>query len=231
MGVQHFSLDSLNVSQLHEQVYALLKAEILKGSFTPGQRLSISAISRTLGISVTPVRDALQRLDGDGLVNVVPRRGTFVSDLSRQAVREVFQIRRIFECASAEKLAEAPHQVIQEMQAVAAEESSLRDGEKFTDYLRHIDLDEKLHQLIIALLENDKISEVYDELRWPLQVTRGLLGTNYRRASRVVAEHSAMVQAFVQRDAAEAKVAILAHLDSAEAYLLDHIGEVKQLGK
>jgi DNA-binding GntR family transcriptional regulator len=223
MGIENLSLDSLNVSQLHEQVYALLKEEILKGSFVPGQRLSINVISKSLGISVTPVRDALQHLDADGLVDIIPRRGTFVSDLSQKAVKEIFQIRRILECASADKLAEAPQQVIENIQAVANEESLLREGDQFRDYLRHIDLDEKLHQLIVGLLNNARLSEIHDELRWPLQVTRGLLSTNYRRAARVVAEHAAIVQAFVERDEPKAKRAILAHLESAEAYLLNHI--------
>ncbi len=225
MGIENLSLDSLNVSQLHQQVYARLKEEILKGSFVPGQRLSINAISKCLGISVTPVRDALRRLEADGLANIIPRRGTFVSELSQKAVKDIFQIRRIFECASADKLAEAPQQVIENMQAVANEESLLREGDQFRDYRRQIDLDEKLHQLIVGLLNNARISEIHDELRWPLQVTRGLLSTSYRRAARLVVEHAAIVQAFVERDVPKAERAILAHLESAEAYLLNYIAK------
>jgi DNA-binding GntR family transcriptional regulator len=214
---------SLTVNQLHEQVYELLKQQILKGTLQPGMRLSLTAIAERLGISETPVRDALQHLNSDGLVEVIPRRGTFVSKVSVQNVRDVFQARRILESAAAERLSDAPAEAIQCLKVIADKMGALRDGERFRDYERYIKLDEEFHQCIIGLLGNQLVSELYEKLRWPVAVVRGLGHSRYQRAQKTVAEHVAIAQAFARRDVEQAKQLIQQHLDAAEADLLRRV--------
>ena len=223
MELDHLSASTLNLSQLNQQVYELLKERILTGAFGPGQRLSISAIARQLDVSVTPVRDALRRLAADGLVTMLPRRGTFVSEFTRRTVREIFQARRIIEAASAEKLDRASDQTIRRMEEIVDMQDSLRDGTGFTDYETHITVDTEFHRHIVDLLGNERIAKFYEELRWPMQVTRGLFYTNSLRADRTVREHGAIVNAMKEKDVKELKKAILDHLDNTEANLLQHM--------
>lgn len=223
MELEQLSASSLNLSQLNDQVYELLKEQILTGTFTPGQRLSINAIAKQLDVSVTPVRDALRRLAGDGLVTMVPRRGTFAAEFNSQVVRETFQARRIIEGASAERTDRISDQVIRRMGEIVDQQESLRDGTRFVDYERHITLETEFHGHIVDLLGNERISRFYGELRWPMQLIRGLFYTDSVRAHRTVTEHRAIVQAMKEKDAEKLKRAILDHLNNVEADLQQHI--------
>ncbi|HOG47610.1 MAG TPA: GntR family transcriptional regulator, partial [Anaerolineae bacterium] len=82
-----------SIGRLSDRIYAILKGKILQGSLPPDEHLPLEQIARNLGVSTTPVRDALNLLAADGLVEWIPRRGAFVTKLSLQTVEEVFQIR------------------------------------------------------------------------------------------------------------------------------------------
>jgi DNA-binding GntR family transcriptional regulator len=214
---------SLNVSQLNEQVYEILKGEILSGSLASGERLSVEDISGRLGVSPTPVRDAIRSLSSEGLVQVSPRRGTFVTEFSRADVREVFECRRLIECAAADRLPHAPEADLRAMRELVDEMSSLVQGDLFSDYPRFIRLDAQLHNTIVGLLQNRRLSDFYEKLRWPVQVVLALSQSSYQRAGPTLAEHHAVVQAFERREAALARRLLDQHLTNAEADLLQRM--------
>jgi DNA-binding GntR family transcriptional regulator len=93
MDFEELTTPSLQANSLGKQIYEILKDQIIKGVLKPGERLVVSDLAAHLGVSVTPLRDALRRLSGDGWVEIVPRRGTFVSECTRETVREVFRAR------------------------------------------------------------------------------------------------------------------------------------------
>src|ERR671910_21049 len=88
------------------QVYASLRGAIVRGDLEPGQQLSENALATELGVSRTPVREALSRLRDERLVEVVPQLGTFVSRISPQAVGDAQFIRESLECAAVRRAAE-----------------------------------------------------------------------------------------------------------------------------
>jgi DNA-binding GntR family transcriptional regulator len=211
---------ALNHGRLSEQVYERLKDAIIDGVFTPGERLSVQELAEYFQISTTPVRDALKLLETDKLVEVIPRRGTYVSRFDRGAIRETYQIRRIIECACVEDLENAPGQIVQQLVEVAQEIEDLQEEEKFRDYGRYIKLDSKFHNLLVGLLQNERLSELYQTLRWPGQVMRGLSHAGYQRAAQTAREHKAIAQAVAERKVAKAQQAISEHLREAERDLL-----------
>lgn len=216
-------------SQLNEQVYDLLKTEILGGSLRSGERLSITDLSRRLGISATPVRDALRKLETDGLVSVVPRSGTFVSEFTSHHVQEVFQSRQIIECAAIDRLSTCGPELIQHMREILAQEQSLVDSYLVSDQQRRLALDDEFHHCIVGMLDNSLIACFYQELRWPIQVTRGLFNSSHSRAREKVREHQAILHALDRVDAALAKRLLQQHLHNAESHLLSSMSaaEVK----
>jgi DNA-binding GntR family transcriptional regulator len=220
MGILRESARSLTFSHLSEQIYVLLKSEILEGELVSGTQLSSSALARELGVSITPVRDALRQLDREGLVNVIPRRGTFVAGLSRKDVREIFQIRRILELAAAEELLSAPESFVQEMERIQQETEQLVTGNEFSDQDRYAALDMDFHQHLVDLLGNERVSQLHRELRWSVRVARILHAAHLQRASQTTAEHAAIVAAVKARKVACLSVAIRTHLDQSESNLL-----------
>ena len=87
-------IDQIGLSQ---QIYARLKSAILSGAFAFGERLSTEELAQHFEVSVMPVRDAMKLLEADGLVQITPRRGVFVTEVKVETVKEIFQIRRIIE--------------------------------------------------------------------------------------------------------------------------------------
>jgi len=218
------ALPAVNQIQLYEQAYELVREAILRGRFKPGQRLSADQLAKNLGVSQTPVRAALTRLEGDGLVEILPRRGTFVARFTEKDVREVFQLRRMIECAGLERLDRLPDRAIERMEQIVAESAALVDGQRFLDYSRYIQLDAEFHRLIVGLLENERASALYQGLRWPVQIMRGLSASQYQRSLDTVAEHSELLAALKERDAGRAKGILLRHLDNSEADLVRRLG-------
>ena len=90
---------------LRDEVYDLLRERILSLRYPPNFRFDLSALEEQLGISRTPLKEAMQRLEAEGLVDIRPRRGTFVTGFDPQDIAESYDVRRVIECAAAETLA------------------------------------------------------------------------------------------------------------------------------
>ena len=216
----------LNRSPLGEQIYDLLRATILSGEFAPGQRLSPNELSERFQVSVTPIRDALRRLEADGLAEVRPRRGTFVFQFTAQDVRDVFESRRIIEQAAAEKLSIASEAISQQMSTLLDAMAVLIDGENVSDYPRYLELDKEFHTYIVEILQNRRLTEFYHGLRAYTYVARVLVPAAERRLPQTHEEHCKILEAFQQRDVARAKQAIAIHLDNAADDILHRIAPV-----
>jgi len=216
----------VNTAQLYQQVYDHLRDEIIRGVYRPGQRVAVEQLASELGVSQTPVRAALSRLESDGLVEILPRKGTFVTVTTAEEVCEVFQLRRIIECASLDSLGALSEELIREFDKVVVESAALVVGQRFLDYARYLHLDVEFHHLIVSLLWNQRASALYQTLRWPVQVMLALVGSDNQRSTATVAEHSEIVAALKERDAAKAKEALLRHLDNSESDLLSRLARV-----
>src|SRR4051794_31633183 len=98
-------LAAIDQNGLSRQVYTRLKNAILNGTFAQGERLSTEELAKHFEVSIMPVRDALKLLEADGLVQIMPRRGVFVSEVNAKTVQEIFHIRKIIERGAVENLA------------------------------------------------------------------------------------------------------------------------------
>jgi GntR family transcriptional regulator, rspAB operon transcriptional repressor len=208
---------------LSERVYTSLKEAIMDGKFPPGERLSPEELAKHFEVSITPVRDALKRLEGDALVEVVPRQGVFVSQFSRAAIKELFDIRHLIEQGCIEGVSELSDAKLQEIVSIMEEMESLSDGAIFHDYAHFIELDSRFHAFLVAMRGNSRLIELYEELQWPIQVVRGLSHSNYHRADQTIMEHRAIVAALLRRDVAEAQAKVAIHLNNAREDLLRHV--------
>ena len=100
-GVQ--SLPQLSHANINQKVYEILRDRILSKQFAPGQRLNVRAIGAQLGVSRTPLKDALNRLAAEGLVEIRPRSGTYVTAPSLADIEELLDVRRLLEVYAIEK--------------------------------------------------------------------------------------------------------------------------------
>ena len=208
---------------LSDRVYQALRGEILSGKLVPGQRLALEEFAQRFGISITPIRDAIRLLAGDGLVELYPRRGAFVFQPSSSLVEELFQIREILECAAVDCIVERGAETLPEIRALVERIASTRAGESHSDYLAYISLDERFHQLLIDSMGNRKLSEIYSGLRGHAVVTMAQYTAADHRASSTLQEHESIVAALEARDSEAAMAAVRAHLRNAKAETLQKL--------
>jgi DNA-binding GntR family transcriptional regulator len=204
---------------LTEQTYRVLRDQILKRQTKPGEKLSVEEIASALGVSRTPVVNALKLLEADGLVEILPRKGTFVTKITARDVIELFDVRlmieiyaaeQIFKRGKVEELLADIHEPLAQMQAAISEES-------YIDYDTYIESDRDLHAQLVKEVGNQRLSSIYADLNIHMQVARAHYLNTVENAEQAQVEHEAMVNALANRD-----------VESLKRALTDHITHVKE---
>jgi DNA-binding GntR family transcriptional regulator len=203
---------------LRDVVHARLRAAILAGELAGNARLSERAIALGLGISTTPVKEALRRLESEGLVVTMPRRGTFVSSFTVERIAEMAQIRMALECVSA-RLAAAKATTTQ-IRRLERQLGEMRRLTEKSDGEALIGANEAFHDQIHTIASNPYLSQLVLILRaYDLAARRRILARKDELA-RALAEHQAILAAIRARDSDAAEAAMRAHV-ARSAGLLD----------
>ncbi len=208
---------------LSDRVYQVLRHDILSGKFAPGQKLPLEEFAQYFRVSITPVRDALRLLAADGLVELFPRRGAFVTQSSARGVEEVYQVREIIECAAVDFVVQKGCSAIDELQSLMDRIAATNVGETHSDYLAYIQLDHKFHQFIVDCVGNRHLSEVFSNLRSHTMVMHALYSAPDQRATGTFQEHESILTALRAGDANEARAAVSEHLRNARAEVLQRL--------
>jgi DNA-binding GntR family transcriptional regulator len=192
------------------QVYAALRQAIVRGELEPGQQLSENVLAANLGVSRTPIREALARLRDDRLVEIVPQLGTFVSRISPQAVADAQFIREALECAAVRRAAELSGE-----DDIAKLEENLDSQERAgeaDDLDAFYALDDGFHRTLCDLSGHLAVWAVSERAKSHLNRVRRLsLGQpNYLR--EMIDEHRAVVAALSDQDPDAAEDLLRHHL-------------------
>jgi DNA-binding GntR family transcriptional regulator len=202
-------------AQLERRVYEQLRDEILSGTLTTGAQLVEARIATDLGVSKTPVREALIRLQRDGLVEIEPYRGARVIEPAEVDVREILELRILLECHIARDLANRrPPDVLDSLERTI--EECRRALQARDDARAHSALTE-FSDVMAEACGNKRLGKALDELRSVLLL---IANTSLRRPGREaqsLAEHEQLLAAIRAGDAEAAAAATEAHIRSIEA--------------
>ncbi|MEZ5864938.1 MAG: GntR family transcriptional regulator [Geminicoccaceae bacterium] len=209
--------DGARAPMLRERAVTAFKERLFRGDLRPGQFLSQRELTLFLGLPLAPVRDAVRRLESEGLVRVIPQRGIAVAEVSLQFVRESFELRKALETWSVRRFAETGpvallDALIQEVRALEAEVAKGLTPERRG---RAILLDRRLHETIVVSLENQLLAEATRQTFDKIQLVRLVHPVTPDRLRRAFGEHLAILDALRRRDGEQAAAAMDAHLDSA----------------
>jgi DNA-binding GntR family transcriptional regulator len=201
---------------LRDRAYHAIRAAILEGDLRPGSAISEAERAENLGVSRTPIREALQLLAREGLVEVFPKRGTLVARLSARDVRESFELREAIEAAAARLAAQRRTKAeLGEMKAALRRQ---RNRPRDDGYLSAADF----HRIVVAAAHNHYLLEAFDS-------TAGRIDLASRMAARVAtdyapdATHEAVLAAIEAGDAESAERAMHAHLHHHASSLLEEL--------
>jgi DNA-binding GntR family transcriptional regulator len=202
---------------LTQTVYKLLRTKIANHDYAPGERLQLDTLATQLGVSRTPVRDALNQLAAEGLVEIRPRRGTFVAQVDRQTVAELYQMRLMIDTSVGKLLArQLTPQQIRTLARLLDRLAKLVDGDTYVDYGAYLERDRAFHSAIVRLLGNARLTALYEEINLPLWLVRAQQDAGAPRDARgSLAEHEAVLQALAARDPLAAAEAMAAHIESS----------------
>ena len=206
---------------VREAAYERLKRRILEGVLRPGARLSEPALAQALGVSRTPVREALQRLSQEGLVELRPGRGARVRVLSPREVEEVYEVRALIEGEAAARAAGRCDEAGLHRLEAALDALETADPD---DYAAQIAADERFHALLVAASGNRVLEQVFHDLDAALALTRQF-SRDLNQTPETRAQHRAIVAAIRAGDAAAARAAAEAHVQAFKATVARRIQE------
>ncbi len=205
-------------AKLSEQALEQIRARIVDGTLALGEAISETSLAQALNVSKTPVREALQELKREGLVQIFPKRGTFVFEASPDLVRELSDFRLVLETAALERaMASAWGRLVDHLEPIVAEMTTAIADDDLPSYRR---LDAALHRGIIAHCGNAFLQDAHAAIEFRVQALRTRLSTAAENNDRTMGEHQALIAAIAARDAARA-LEILRHhiLQTRESYL------------
>ena len=213
--IEHANLSLVN------QAYKELKRILLEHQIPQGGKLNEGELAAALGISRTPVREAINRLAKEGLVEIFPQRGAFVIRFSEEDVNELFLIRENLEGLAAYLAAEKMTGT--DLARLESCVEGFREPYSKKDIQRYAREDFKFHQTIIKLSDarrlTNLISTLYDHIRIFRLTTMGL--SNQMKVS--LAEHERLIEAFRSKDAAEAERLMRRHIRHVRHGVMENI--------
>lgn len=195
-----------------DRVVELLRDLLTNGELQPGERIREASLATRLGMSRSPVREALQRLTNEGLIELLPRRGAFVKAIRDTELRELFEVREALESqaaylasmrATTDELAELANLLEESRRRIAAHDPNAYSGE----------LD--FHWRIGELAGNSKLLEKLREIQLQVRLARTLSAADPKRALGALGEHRIIVAAMQGRDHVGALNAMRDHIRSS----------------
>ena len=210
---------------LGQYVFENLKIAIIKGDIPTGGRLIESRLAETLGISRTPVREAIHKLEREGYLQKLPRGGFRIPGLSREDVEETFGIRSILESYAA-RLAAVKHGKAD----LGPLEKKIRIYQKHLDagdLAALPDINTEFHDLLYALSRSPKLIQMINNLRDQIYRYRQLILREERMARMSNDDHKDMLQRIRQRDAQGVERLVREHLERGRKAVLALYDELR----
>lgn len=223
MNVNFDKLEIRNYKPLGEVVFEYLRNAILAGELKPGERLMEVTIADQLGVSRTPVREAIRKLEKESFVIMIPRKGAYVADLTKKDILEVLEIRKELEGFAAYLAAER--------MSLSEKESLGRVVEKFNESLLNMDKknmiesDNEFHSLIFEATKNQRLINIIYDLHDQFQRFRLIYFNEFNNYKEIQASHKRIFDAIIKQDGGEARVEAENHVESIRSLVNKWIAE------
>lgn len=206
---------------LRELVLEAIREAIINGSLKPRERLMEIQMAEELGVSRTPIREALRKLELEGFIVMVPRKGAYVADISIKDIADVFEIRASLEglaaALAAERITDEELEFMERCLVVKAEAIAKADFDKL------VDIDTKFHESIYKASRNERLWAIINNLREQIQRLRMTSLSVPGRMAQSLKEHRAIVEAIQSRDINLARQVAQEHIENAENVMMESI--------
>ncbi len=197
---------------LADIAYNALVEAIVNQEFGPGAPISIDNLASQLNMSNTPVREALMRANGEGLVTQKTNHGFVVAEiLTPEEMHQLFDVRHTLELHALTEVV-APREAVENLQALIAQMAAASDGALYSDFKDYLQLDHQFHRALVSLSGNRFLLKSWEDLHVHLQLSRLYTGIGLFDRADLVLEHQQIVEALRQNDNLQLLTLISRHI-------------------
>lgn len=215
--IEHNEIDNL-YNSLRGKVFTQLQNDILNGKYQPGDSLIETRLSEELGVSRTPIREAIRQLELEGLVQSIPNKGAIVKGISAQDIEDIYTIRMMIEGLAARW---ATEKITQEGLLELEEALDMEEFYTMKNDTEHLlKFDSKFHDIIFRASKSKPLMHTLSTFHHYVQRARNASLSSPGRAKEVLIEHRAILQAIIEGDADKAERLTTQHVRNASENLI-----------
>ena len=220
---KQFVLNEINLTPLRESIAESIRDSIINGKIKPGERLLEPNVAKLLGVSRTPVREAFFQLESEGLVEVMPRKGAVVSEISIKDATELYSVRSVLEGLAAKlAVANITASKIEELKNI--NELLIKHTKKESDNFREITaLNNQFHDLINREAQNEKLYQTIELLRKQTMRYNYIYLSVMFRIKVSIGEHEEIIRLLSEKKAEESENYMRKHVEDAGKQLCEYI--------
>ena len=216
-----YEFDLNQIMPLREEVFHTLRQAILKGEMKPGFRLREISLSNELGVSRTPIRDAIRMLEQEGLVVMEANKGAYVAEISKQELNDVLELRRSLEALAIEKASERiSEKELEQLDKAAEEFASLAMSDNLMELA---EADVRFHDVIYRATDNQRLIQLLFNLREQMYRYRVEYLKREEVHENLLVEHKRIIETIAARDMDAAVDAVCQHIDNQVSAVIDTI--------
>lgn len=221
MGSDNLQVNMDEFLPLRDVVFRTLRKAILTGELKPGERLMEIHLANRLGVSRTPIREAIRKLELEGLVTMIPRRGAEVAQITEKSLKDVLEVRRALDalCAelACERITEEEKEQLKEACAGFERATKTRDATVIAK------ADVALHDIIVAATGNQRLVQLVNNLAEQMYRYRFEYIKDESQHERLIEEHRIIYESIVKKDSEAAAAAAKVHIDNQERSVMKQL--------
>ncbi|MBQ6833247.1 MAG: GntR family transcriptional regulator [Lachnospiraceae bacterium] len=211
---------------LRDVVFKTLRQAILRGELEPGERLMEIQLAERLGVSRTPIREAIRKLELEGLVLMIPRKGAEVAKISESNLRDVLEVRRSLEELAIDLACQ--RMTPEELEELKVTQEKFALAIKNGDAMQIAETDERYHEIIYDSTKNARLVQILNNLREQMYRYRLEYIKDEDKRQVLLIEHERILKAISLRHVQEAKQAIREHIDNQEITIRKNLKEQEE---
>jgi len=213
-------------TNLRDQIYDILKRRIVFREIESGKKINEEDLAKSLGVSRTPIRETLLRLEHEGIVKIIPRRGAFVVSQSKEKVMDLFEVREVLEGLVARLATENMNRALFDRLKRSLEKVSSVDGDN-NRLLKYTPADVEFHALLLEASDNELLKNMMESVNIHLQMVRLRTVALPGRPEQTVKEHYEIAAAIEKRDSTLAEKLMRKHVASVRKDALKNMPLMK----
>lgn len=206
---------------LRDVVFNTLRQAILTGELKPGERLMEIHLANKLGVSRTPIREAIRKLELEGLVTMIPRRGAEVAQITEKSMNDVLEVRRAMDALCVELACDRI--TLEELQELKKACDNFEAAVKTKDVKQIAQADVALHDIIVQATGNQRLIQLVNNLSEQMYRYRFEYIKDFSQHDRLVEEHKVIYQAIVKKDKETASNMAKVHIDNQKKAIIRQI--------